>query len=79
LAVQFGGGFSANLSFNILSMRINRMRAQHELIGDRPGRKSLSDEPKDFQFAVSESINRILGLPNFAQSVRKKSFLCRDF
>jgi len=50
-------------------MRINRMRAQHELIGDRPGRKSLSDEPKDFQFAVSESINRILGLPNFAQSV----------
>jgi len=48
LAVQFGGGFSTNLSFDIFSMRINRMRAQHELVSDRPGRKSLSDEPKDF-------------------------------
>src|ERR1043166_477562 len=51
-------GAQIQLGFELLAIGIDRLRAQTELLRDLPGAKSVADQSKHFDFAVTERVDR---------------------
>lgn len=53
-AAQFSARLRIQFAFDILSMRVDRMRAEKQLLRDGACRDPCSNQAKDFQFAIGE-------------------------
>ena len=51
------GVVERQLFFDVFAVRLDSLYAQAQLLSDAPGPMTLTDQSKDFQFAVAEPID----------------------